>query len=276
MSRSASEGGLADSAPRWNKYGGGFITAHHRGRCSLDPKLIPVNTPAAGNPDLSGVKKRVKGMGFGASTTGRGLDAPNRKRRGPQRMPDTTGSTYSQQILANRDKPHSAMISSGCRYGPAQWQSTELKRQGFGTSMTVHAASTRDKSRCSPGPRYNSSKSMHSALKVNEGVKFATNTRFHAGTESFVPPSQSPGPIYQPDVTQTKKGLPISSHMAGRETFGDESVLTVLSPGPQYNPAEVAEKYLNTSSSFSFGPSDDMKAAREWERREFEEKVARR
>merc|ERR1719231_1516475 len=142
--------------------------------------------------------------------------------------------------------------------------------------MTVHAASTRDKSRCSPGPRYNSSKSMHSGLQVNEGVKFATNTRFHSGTESFVPPSQSPGPIYKPDMSQVKHGLPISSHMAGREVFGDESVLTVLSPGPQYNPAEVAEKYLNTSSSFSFGPSDEMKSVAAFEKKEMEEKMARR
>ena len=237
---------------------------------------VHVSQTQTGNPDLSGVKQRVKGMGFGASTTGRGLDAPKRKRRGPQRMPDISGTEYSQQIIANREKPVGAMISSGARYGPAQWQSTELRRRGFAQSMTVHAASTRDKSRCSPGPRYNSSKSMHSGLQVNEGVKFATNTRFHSGTESFVPPSQSPGPIYKPDMSQVKHGLPISSHMAGREVFGDESVLTVLSPGPQYNPAEVAEKYLNTSSSFSFGPSDEMKSVAAFEKKEMEEKMARR
>jgi hypothetical protein len=217
-------------------------------------------------------------MGFGASSVNRGLDSPTRKRRGPERMPDTSGSAMSQQILANRQKAAGTMISSGHRYGPEQWLSTELKMPGFraeSASIAVHAASRNDKSRCTPGPRYNSCKSTHSGLKLQEGVKFATNLRFKSGTESFVPPSQSPGPVYNPGLLQTKSALPISQHSAGRHTFGDESILTAVSPGPQYNPEETAGKYMSTASSFSFGPSDDMRAAAAFERKEKQEKLAR-
>merc|ERR1711865_1187842 len=51
---------------------------------------------------------------------------------------------------------------------------------------------------------------------------------------------------------------------------------TVLSPGPQYNPAETTGKYLNTSSSFSFGPSDEMRQVAEFNFREQQEKLARK
>ena len=43
---------------RWKKAGGGFMTTAHKGRCVLDPKLMAVTTPGAGNPDINAIKKK--------------------------------------------------------------------------------------------------------------------------------------------------------------------------------------------------------------------------
>ena len=66
----------------------------------------------------------------------------------------------------------------------------------------------------------------------------------------------SPGPVYNPGTIQTTKGVPISHHMAGRHNFGShlEFELSVISPGPCYNPDEVAMKYMNTARQHTFGP----------------------
>jgi hypothetical protein len=45
--------------------------------------------------------------------------------------------------------------------------------------------------------------------------------------------------------------------MSGRHNFGShlEFELSVISPGPCYNPDEVAMKYMSTDSATTFGPA---------------------
>jgi hypothetical protein len=246
--------GDGEGGQRWFKSGGGFMTQHHKGRCCFDPKLMPVNTPGPGNPDTSGVRAQVPGMGFGSSTSSRDLKPIKRRRpRKKDLRPDTVP-------VARPRPPGSAFVSSGPRYGPTDWLSTELKggHSGSGGSglggVAVHAASQADKTRCSPGPRYNSDKSLAGAYARPPTMKFGTNNRFAAGVNSFIPSSASPGPVYDPQHHLVEKQLPISQHFAGREDFGSTYAAGkhVISPGPAYNPVE-ADAYLNVAPQFSFG-----------------------
>ena len=242
--------GDGEGGQRWFKSGGGFMTQHHKGRCCFDPKLMAVNTPGPGNPDSQGVRRQVPGAGFGASTSSRDLQPIKRRRaRKKDLRPDTVPD-------ARLRPPGSAFVSSGPRYGPVDWLSTEL-RSGGG-AVAVHAASSMDKARCSPGPRYNSDKSLVGAYARPPTMKFGTNNRFASGVNSFIPSSASPGPVYEPQFQLTEKQLPMSQHFAGREDFGStySGSMHVCSPGPVYNPVE-ADAYLNVAPQFSFGNNAD-------------------
>lgn len=260
----AADAGSDDNAPRWFKSGGGFMTASHKGRCCFDPKCISVNTPGAGNPSTDGVRKQVGGMGFGQSTSDRGL-RPIKRRRGRRAAAsdaDDPGLTFGVKQGARRRPPGAPMLSTGSRYGPSDWLSSELKKGSMGHGISVHAAHGTDRSRCTPGPRYNSNKSIPGTCHFGGTMRFSTMNRFGNDANSFMPPSQSPGPAYDPyrgsrSHPQTEKAPP-GCKSAGRGDVGSIYELTqnICTPGPVHNPID-AVKFLHPAPGFSFaaGPA---------------------
>ena len=248
-------GSTEDSAQRWFKDGGGFMTAAHKGRCSLDPKLISINTPGAGRPSVTQSKKSVPGMGFSASTSSRDLD--------PIKMAKLPIKSKAERAPAiSRMEGPQNMISTGARYGPLSWQSTELSKSGMTLGMSVHAGNDKDFSRASPGPAYNSAQSDGAVFKAQGGVGFAHTQRFAPGMNSHVAPSSSPGPIYNPGLTQTAKALPMGHTFSARLEHGAiyEEPFAVCSPGPSYNPRDVANGYTDVAAirAHSFGRNQEQ------------------
>ena len=196
----------------------GFMTCHHKGRCSLDPKLIPARTPGPGYiADNSTTRKKLKGASFGKSTSKRGTEVdPPKRHRGGKRSVPTSGFGLDSTSIAGRSlmrctSSQGTMISSGNRYSPLHWQSTDMN---ISAHAGAHDGSGEfDRSRCSPGPRYGGEN--RTLKKVDVGAKFSTSTKFKPGQNSFVPASSSPGPVYSPSVSQTHMRRPYTAMESG-------------------------------------------------------------
>jgi hypothetical protein len=288
---------------------------------------------------VKAVKRRVNGMGFGASTVQRGIiehAAANKHKKPPnngrkawsstnkvrqsfekrihkkpkdpiramrmaveqdvhERKLNSIGETplakatvkyasSSQQHTQSNGTSgnptattsHQSMAYTSGRYGPEHWQSVELGVAPSVGDKQKHSLLSSDRTRCSPGPAYNASKSNTAVYITHTGAKFGKTKRF-GGHDYFIPPSTTPpctkyGSDYGPSTALTMKSLGSTREgvipaWAGREKFGSDhpdagTVETPggVSPGPQcYHPSEESKAFLDSSIHITFAKDSRSK-----------------